>query len=318
MRTEPVCPDRPVPNHQGSVRGVTDAGRRAHYGGFYGPPPTGPVGLVHGNCQAEALRVLLGPGFVRIPPVHELTAADLPHLHGLLARCSTLVSQPVRDGYRALPLGTAELAARLPGSARVVRVPVIRYTGLHPYAAIVRHPDDMARVPPVVPYHDLRTLAAAAGRPPAGPPSAEVVRRIARLSVAELARRERDTDLGVSDLLRGMGAAAAHTLNHPGNPVLIALARRVQEALGLPVDAGDPGRALLGGIRAPLSAEVVDALGLDAAPRPQWTVDGAPVDDDTVRTAQLAWYATHPQWVTAGLTRHGPRMDLLGLGGSSR
>jgi hypothetical protein len=292
---------------------MTD-GRRAHYGGFYGPPPDGAVGLVHGNCQAEALRVLLGPGFVRIPPVHELTAADLPHLHRLLTRCTMLVSQPVRDGYRDLPLGTAELTARLPGGARVVRVPVVRYTGLHPYAAIVRHPDDMALVPPVVAYHDLRTLAAAAGRPPAGPPGADVVREIARSSVAELARRERATDVGVSDLLLGLGAAAAHTLNHPGNPVLIALARRVQEALGLPVDAAEPGRDLLGGVRAPLSAEVVAALGLDDAPRPDWSVDGTRVDDATVRGAQLAWYATHPQWVAAGLDRHRERMELLGLG----
>lgn len=225
-----------------------------------------------------------------------------------------LVTQPVRDGYRELPLGTAELAARLPRGARVVRVPVIRYTGLHPFAAIVRHPDDMARVPPVVPYHDLRTLAAAAGRPPAGPPAAEVVREIARGSVAELARRERATDVGVSDVLAGLGAAAAHTLNHPGNPVLIALARRVQDALGLPVDAADPGRVLLGGIRAPLAAGVVDALGLDADPRPHWTVDGAPVPDATVRAAQLAWYAAHPRWVGAGLERHAERLELLGLG----
>lgn len=288
--------------------------RREHYGGFYGPPPDRPVGLVHGNCQAEALRVLLGAGFVRMPPVHELTVEDLPHLHGLLARCSMLVSQPVREGYRDLPLGTAELTARLPRGTRVVRVPVVRYTGLHPYAAIVRHPDDMARVPPVVPYHDLRTLAAAAGRPPAGPPGAAVVRDIARRSVAELARRERGTDVGVSDLLLGLGAAAAHTLNHPGNPVLIALARRVQDALGLPVDAADPGRDLLGGVRAPLPAEVVHALGLDAAPREHWTVDGVPVDDGAVRDAQLAWYGSHPQWVIAGLERHGERMELLGLG----
>lgn len=96
--------------------------------------------------------------------------------------------------------------------------------------------------------------------------------------------------------------------------MLIALARRVQEALDQPVDAADPGRELLGGVRAPLSAEVVDALGLDATPRPQWTVDGAPVDDDTVCAAQLAWYGTHPQWITAGLDRHAARMELIGMG----
>jgi Polysaccharide biosynthesis enzyme WcbI len=295
------------------VTATQDSGRRAHYGGFYGPPPAGPLALVHGNCQAEALRVLLGPDFLRMPPVHELTAGDLPHLHGLLARCSTLLSQPVRDGYRDLPLGTAELAARLPPGARVLRWPVIRHTGLHPYSAIVRHRRDMSVVPPVVPYHDLRTLAAASGRPPGDPPDARALREVGRLSVEELARRERDTDIGVSDLLIGFGAAAAHTLNHPGNAVLIALARRVQEALGTPATASEPGRELLGGIRAPITTPVVEALGLGVAPRPHWTVDGEPVADDDVRAAQLRWYDTHPQWVAAGLARHAPRMELLGL-----
>ena len=86
----------------------------------------------------------------------------------------------------------------------------------------------------------------------------------------------------------------------------------MQAALGLPADAAEPGRALLGGIRAPLDAAVLDALGLDAAPRAHWLVDGDPVDDAEVRDAQLDWYRTHPQWVAAGLERHAARLELLG------
>lgn len=294
---------------------VMDDGRRAHYRDFYGPAPDGPVVLVHGNCQAESVRVLLAGTLapVRMPPVHELTVDDLPHLHGLLARTELLLSQPVRDGYRGLPLGTAELAARMPTGGRVLRWPVIRYAGLHPYVAIVRHRLDMSAVPPVVPYHDLRTLTAAAGLPPGAPPGPDALREAADMSVQELARRERDVDVGVSDLLRGLGTAAAHTLNHPGNPVLIALARRVQAAVGHPADAADPGRELLGGIRAPLHQPVLDALGLAGAARPHWIVDGAEVDDEEVRIAQRAWYIAHPQWVAAGLERHAARLELLGL-----
>ncbi|WP_218605294.1 WcbI family polysaccharide biosynthesis putative acetyltransferase [Pseudonocardia abyssalis] len=294
-----------------------DPGRRRHYGDFY-DGVDGPLALVHGNCQAESLRVLLAgsptfaPRPVRIPPVHELTADDLPHLHALLPRTTVLLSQPVRDGYRDLPLGTAELTARLAPGARVLRWPVVRYAGLHPWTVIVRHRSDMAVVPPVVPYHDLRTLTAAAGLPPAAAPTAAAFRAAADLTVAELAQRERGTDVGVSDLLRGLGVDAAHTLNHPGNPVLIALARRVQAALGLPADAEEPGRALLGGIRAPLDPSVLAALGLDAPPREHWIVDGVPVDDAEVRAAQLDWYRTHPQWVAAGLERHAERIVLLG------
>ncbi len=295
-----------------------DPGRRAHYADFYdGPPGGAPLALVHGNCQAGSLRVLLAgsPTFpyhaVRMPPVHELTADDLP---ALLPRTALLASQPVRDGYRDLPLGTAQLAACLPRGAQVVRWPVIRYAGLQPYTVIVRHPSDMAAVPPVVPYHDLRTLAVAAGVRHTGAPGPAELRAAAATSVAELARRERlATDVGVSDVLVGLGAEAAHTLNHPGNPVLLTLARRVQEAAGVPADAADPGRALLGGIRAPLEAPVLDALGLDAEPRPHWLVDGRPVADGEVRAAQLDWYATHPAWVAAGLERHAERMALLGF-----
>lgn len=296
-----------------------DPGRRAHYAEFYdGPPGTGPLALVHGNCQAESLRVLLAgsPSFpyrtVRMPPVHELTADDLPALHALLPRTALLACQPVRDDYRDLPLGAAQLAARLPGDAQLVRWPVIRYAGLAPYTVIVRHPSDMAAVPPVVPYHDLRTLALAAGVPRRCDPGPADLRAAAAMSVDELARRERlTTDVGVSDVLAGLGVEAAHTLNHPGNPVLVTLARRVQHAAGTPSDAADPGRALLGGIRAPWERPVLDALGLAAEPRPHWVVDGAPVRTEDVRTAQLSWYAAHPEWVAAGLRRHAERMALL-------
>jgi len=299
-----------------------DPARRAHYGAFYDDRAEGgPVAIVHGNCQAESLRVLLAasPSFpyptVRLPPVHELSAADLPPLRALVRRTAVLLSQPVRDDYRDLPIGTGQLAALLPCDARVLRFPVIRHSGLHPWSAIVRHPSDRSVVPPVVPYHDLRTLAAAAGRPrPRRQPDVRALRAAATDSVAELARRERlSADVGVSDLLMQFGVEAAHTLNHPGNPVLVALARRVQQALAVPVDVTDPGRPLLGGIRAPLEEPVIDALGLDADPQPDWLVDGVPVSPAAVEQEQTRWYATHPQWVDAGLGRHAGRMQRLGL-----
>ncbi|MCY7344498.1 MAG: hypothetical protein LH603_22335 [Pseudonocardia sp.] len=307
-----------------------DPGRRAHYGDFYGQADRGrpadssdgrAVAVVHGNCQAESLRVLLAgsPTFayrtVRIPPVHELTGDDLAALHELLGRAALLVSQPVRDDYRDLPLGTRQLAAGLAPGTPVLRWPVVRYDGLYPYSAIVRHPSDPSAVPAVVPYHDLRTLAVAAGLPRAATAEPEVLRAAAAASVAELARREHDTDVGVSDLLLGLGDEAAHTLNHPGNPVLVALARRVQTALRMPADAADPGRVLLGGVRAPLEESVVSALRLTAAPRAHWLVDGRTVADRDVVAAQLRWYADHPQWIEAGLSRHAPRMALLGVSG---
>ena len=133
-------------------------GRRAHYGQFYGlhEVPDGPVGMVHGNCQAESLRVLLsaadaGTTWVRVPPVHELTADDLKHLDRLLARTTTVVAQPVKDDYRDLPTGTRQVISRAMRGARSVIVPIVRYRGLHPQQRLVRGPGIVD--PPLVPYH---------------------------------------------------------------------------------------------------------------------------------------------------------------------
>lgn len=329
--------------------------RRWHYGEFYGLRPVPaedgrPLLVVHGNCQAESLRVLLagpdgggdggagpdrdgGPSgafrTVRLPPVHELAAEDLPHLHRVLAAADVLVSQPVRDGYRDLPLGTAQLAAELGtasstvrgGAARrrepvLVRFPVIRWAGLFPHQAIVRAPG--AGDPPVVPYHDLRTLVrAATGAAPRRAATPAQVRAVGAQSVAQLASRERAHDtVVVSDLLVPAGAGAAHTVNHPGNPVLRGLAGRVQERLGVGAEVADPGRTLLDSVHAPLDAAVLEAWGLadgGAAARDHWLVRGEVVADEDVRRAQLAWYREHPGVVDAGLRRHAEALQLLGL-----
>src|SRR5690242_3664684 len=109
--------------------------RTRHFGVFHGlaePDGDGPVVLVTGNCQAESLRLMLqGEDLrtVRLPPVHELTATDLPHLDRWLARTALLITQPIRADYHGLPLGSAQLAARLGPGARTLRVPVIRFAG---------------------------------------------------------------------------------------------------------------------------------------------------------------------------------------------
>ncbi len=298
-------------------------GRTRHYGEFYGvaterPDDDRPVLVVHGNCQAEALRVVLDESrtsyrCVRVPPVHELSGADLGHLHRLLETCAVVVSQPVRPGYRGLPLGTTQLALAAP-AARLVVVPIVRDARLHPYQALVRLAG--AGEPPVVPYHDLRTLSRAAGRPPGpGAASPEGIAAVARRSQDELRRREvQHGTLVASDLLEQAGAASSHTLNHPGNPVLVGLAQRVLDALGDGATAVDPGRVLLRSVMSPLHVEVLEVLGLDpAAARVGWTVDGEAVQEEHVVQEQLRWYADHGDVVAAGLERHAAAMAALGL-----
>lgn len=288
--------------------------RDLHYAAFYGLAPLddGPVLVVHGNCQAESLRVLLdAPDVVavRVPPVHELVPGDVDHLLHLLSRAEVVVTQPVRERYHGLPVGTREVLAAAPG-ARSVVVPVVRHHLLHPFQGLVRV--EGAGDPPVVPYHDLRTLARAAARP-LPRPSAAALREVGLRSLAEMRRRqERHGAVPVDDLLLAAGADAAHTVNHPGNPVLVGLARRVQERLGLDPSASDPGRTLLGSVLAPVEPDVLRANGFDeAVTRADWVVAGTAVPDDEVVRAQLDWYRRRPDVVEAGLDRYAATLEVL-------
>jgi len=305
------------------VQEPTADARRRHYAGFYEADPQTddgrPVLLVHGNCQAEALRVVLQASTdelatVRVPPVHELTRDDLPALERLLARASVVVSQPVRDDWRGLPVGTTQVAARAAG-ARLVRIPVVRHTGLHPWTVLVRTP--WMGDPPLVPYHDLRTILHAhrGGTRPAGHRRPAGFREVADDSLRELRRREdlRAT-LRASDLVEAAGAAATLTANHPGNAVLVPLAGRILQACGLDVPARDPGRVLLASVRAPIREDVLDALGLDRrAARSTWETAGRSVTEDEVADAQLGWYADRRPVVDAALERFAPAIRALGL-----
>jgi hypothetical protein len=304
----------------GDVRAVAaDPGRARHYAQFYGlePLPDGgrPLLVVHGNCQAESLRQLIqdAPGSpwssVRIPPVHELAPDEVPLLHRLLQRAEIVLTQPVNDDYHDLPLGTAQVrqaAAR----ARTVVWPVIRYAGLHPWQIVHQHTE--AGDPPLVPYHDARTVLRAAGGPLLGPTS-WVAPAISSWSIGELRRREQAAGaVPVSDLVLAAGAAATRTINHPANPVLVGLARRLQEALGLPATAVDPGRRLLDAVEAPIEREVLDALGLEASEaREGWRVAGEPVPHAAIVDAQLAWLVERPHVVADIVHRHRAQLDLL-------
>ncbi|WP_322919172.1 WcbI family polysaccharide biosynthesis putative acetyltransferase [Nocardioides renjunii] len=280
-----------------------------------------PLLVVVGNCQAESLRLLLDAGDVRtkrVPALHELTPADVVALHELLARADLLVAQPTSDDYRGLPVGTSQLRAVLPASARVALVPSLRYAGLHPFHLLVHPPGLEQPDPPVVPYHDIRTVLAAdderAGRPVRDPLqlTVETVRAVATASVAELARREAVHDtVVVSDLFTSPTADAMRTINHPGNAVLAPVAARLRRALGL--DALGPAvtRPLLNNIHAPLLPEVLAAHGLECPATTDWTIDGQPVATTTVEAAHLAWYRRRPEMLDAALTRIEPLHELL-------
>lgn len=292
-----------------------DDARRRHYAEFYGlADPGDGFALVMGNCQAESLRLMLGGAdlpTVRIPAVHELVADDIPHLDRLLGRARLLVSQPIRDDYHQLPLGTRQLASRLAPAGRLVIVPAIRHTALFPAQAVVRIPEQPAVDPPLAPYHDLRLLARALGAP-AIELTPTIIRAMADISTGELRRREQRHDtVIVSDLFATPRFEQMRTFNHPGNPVFARVAERVRVRAGLVERADDPGRPLLNSIHAPREAAVLDAWGLDGSPTTSWVVDGVEIAGEEVERAHLAWYAAEPAVRDAAAARHAEALTVL-------
>ncbi|WCZ39488.1 WcbI family polysaccharide biosynthesis putative acetyltransferase [Corynebacterium jeddahense] len=273
--------------------------------------------VVVGNCQAESTRkLLMSTGHFsgeRIAPVHELEAPDMGWFLDLVARADVLVTQPIRDGYRGLPVGTGQLRALLRRGARHVVVPVLRFDGLMPYQAIIRDPDEPSLNPPVVPYHDLRTLCLAAGAAPAPAPSRDALRRAAAMSVEQIRVRERaHGTVVVSDYLER--SPVWHTVNHPDNATLTAMAARVLQALGLPGEPVPPDYEMLGGLDAPVDPAAAAALGVDVAGRGEWRDRKAgPIDAAEIAAAQLEFYRQRPALVAHGLARHAERIAKLGL-----
>lgn len=271
--------------------------------------------IVVGNCQAEAIRILLdGPVVtLRVPPVHEIAGDEVALLHDIVGAADFLVTQPVRDGYRGLALGTQELHRLLGVMCTHVTIPILRETGVFPDHAIVRDPLGQVGDPPLVPYHHLGILAEAAGLR-LRPPNREAILAGAALSLEELRYREwAHGTIAIGDVVAERRNGDFDTLNHPGNRVLIELASRVRSQFGIDVPVTAPRQQLLGTIRAPVSPVVAEVFGLSPSPSTEWVVNGYVVPESEVRDAHLRWYERHPRIVEAGLRRHHDRLRLRGV-----
>ena len=331
--------------------GVTD--RTRHYGQFYGlfPLPGSsdaagtsnatstatacPRVVVVGNCQAESLRIVLNSSepidSFRIPPIHEWTQEDMPFVHHALRWANVLVSQPVRDNYRGLPCGTAQLEKMLraqimdnEGEAQVIRFPVLRFSALNPAWVIVRSPADTSLNPPIVPYHDITILAELGGLTRVNPADYP---GILDLNVKQMEERERAHGTVImSDYLRT--CPTWHTLNHPDNATLERLGVQVQQAiakrriewahLAEPSDqvSAPMDREMLGHLREPVDTAAWETLVPNnpqvPADRDSWTLHGRPLDPEEIAFAHRRFYTDHPEFVTSAMTRHATLLRLLG------
>lgn len=294
-----------------------------------------PIALVYGNCQAEAVRRILlsHPDFaadfhlLRVPAVHEISGRELGLIQRLLPRVEVLITQPVKAGYRGLPLGTEQIVERIAPAARVIRYPVAYFEGVFPFHVYVNADGGPIATPaPFTDYHDLRLLhAAGQGWSPATTLDwlsglrldPEWIRRNADASLAELQRREAELTVRLSEVIRRPEnlVSSFHTINHPANTLVAQVAEQALAQLGYPDAArvATSRQTYLDHLKAPREPQILRALGTEPEPdEPQtWrTASGVYSTVDVVR-AHLALYAADPALLAAGLAKHRDRLQVL-------
>ena len=289
-----------------------------------------PLCVLHGNCQAESLRVLLerSPTFcsafrtLALPAVHEATADDVPRIRRIVSRASLVISQRVRDGYHGLAVGSHEVVQAAPADCRLVTIPALRYDGLYPFQVHVRDQRGQALPAPYSIYHDLRFIyCAAAGwsldrslawlRDLA--PSVAGIRALASRARAALLAIDQEVDIRVAERLLGpaLHGRSFLTINHPTNVALAQLVSQIHLQLNLAYQPLLPGEDLLGEIRTPLERSVIAALELRAVPREDWTIGGCRTPVAQLLTAHLSWYAENAGLAQRAILEHEERIGIL-------
>lgn len=293
-----------------------------------------PVAVVYGNCQSAAVRELLAssPDFtdsfsvVAVPAAHEVERRQVRSLSALFRRTSLLLTQPVRDNYRDLPLGTEQIISMCPSNVTVVRFPSMYYEGLHPYQVYVNTGGHLSEPAPRTGYHDLRLLAAsfrslsnegasqfvASYVPPAGQ-----IFRIAEESSEQLRIREVMLDVGISDLLDRRSRfhdRSFLTVNHPSNTVMNVLVERFLTMMGMVYEPPLLQNELLGAVSAPVNAAVAEMLGLaNGRVGTDWQLHGQTVSEESLMAEHLNWYRSRRDVVEAGVKQHAERLRDLHL-----
>jgi hypothetical protein len=291
------------------------------------PSKASDVAIVYGNCQAEALRLMLdaAPSFpyrtIPLPAVHEITATQADQIRQILPHVAVFVCHPVKPGFRDMGLGAEEMASLVRG--RVVRTVALYYQGLFPFQANVRL---AGYAPPLTEYDDLRFLHCAANGwdldraaefIDSWAPDPELLRELAADSRAELQRREHDEHLDVvaSDVIvdPAVHARGFHTINHPSNALLQHVVAGIHRHLGLQAPAPYTGPEMLGQVRTPIERAIVDALGLEIPAVTDWAIRGERVTQRDLLARHISGYRATPGAIAAGLEQHGDRMRRLGL-----
>ncbi len=201
-----------------------------------------------GNCQAQMLEGMFSQYAAdvqidRFPPNFKMQACDEAAVRATLEKADIVFAQRVSPDYQ-LPWLTPE-ALRATLGSKVTIWPNLYFDGYTPGVHYIYLPGWGKLSSPLEDYH----LAEVANAFRAGASASEAARLLAAgpasvedgfdASFAELAAREADVDVRISDYLeRVVGMHRCfYTPNHPKNVMLAEMGRRLAAAAGIAFDA---------------------------------------------------------------------------------
>ena len=240
--------------------------------------------LIIGNCQVRPLTEQLKHRFAREHSVDEiivhLAKAEEEPLHMAQMQDADLVlTQPVMDSFPVTHLRSSVVSAAHAG--KMLKWPNVFFHGQCPSLCYLTVAKDRRRVSgPMGDYHLLPILEGWHARKSVRD-LAEELRRggaedrgyDAAKSLADLSVREKDCDVIITDAIvdRWRDEALFFTFNHPRDSLLVTLADRIFERVGVTLAPFKPfrpnGRENLDLIVPPLFPVDIEEVGLRLPPR---------------------------------------------------
>ncbi len=206
---------------------------------------------VYGNCQADPLGNILQTNsefsdnweFVQFPkPSFALRADDWVEIENLMSTLDLFITQNVGESHGIF--ASENLVKHMKPETRVIRIPNAYFSGYMPEVVYFRAGEP--HVTKFCDYHDENFLALFMADPVNAVEkavvkvedpvtySSERVLENARASIDELARREEECDITVSDYIaeHWKEDILFYSMNHPKRTVLSHMASNIMVALG--------------------------------------------------------------------------------------
>jgi hypothetical protein len=268
---------------------------------------------VYGNCQSEALRLVLRDHapfserfeILNIAPVHQMTAVQRQELIDLAPSLDLLITQSIGDAY-APATSSAVLASLRPTAQRIV-IPGAWFNAYFPDVIYPREPNGAPLRGAPTDYHSYIVHRAflqdakkseALRRLQLEIDPAIVTENLSR-NMAETRMREEGADVVLSDFIeeRFRSEKLFHVVNHPSAPLIFHLADRVLDLLGLPIttqEARSKRAGLLDVIQWPIPPSIGKAIGATFAMPTSYRFAGADHSAAEFVDLYYAFYETRP------------------------